>query len=159
MRADLVGVVGNFDSVLDLRDPKDWGHRVTVSDVAVKWVWSRGGVFWGEIVEIPAGTRWDGASRPEFVGWLVPRWGVFSLASLVHDVCFRDRPVLSDGTRMSRKHADLLFLAVMRSLSADRVAHGWKSGAQLWLADVMYRAVRWFGEAVWDRHDGEFSGA
>lgn len=148
-------ISGKFDSIPDPRRPQ---RRVTVNAIVVAWSWRPdGGDVWRtERLTIPQGFSWNGASRPDFVGWLIPQWGVFSLASLIHDYCFVSRPILSDGARISRQHTDLLFLALMTSLTAERVDAGWKAPAQVVMAKVMYRAVRWFGEPVWDRHDKEY---
>lgn len=147
-------VTGNFDSI----PVGDGEHWTTKAALAIRWEWRADGrLGWlSEELRIPAGYRWDGASRPDFVGWLIPRGGVFLLASLAHDYCFKERPALSDGVRISRQHTDLLFLALMRVLAAERVDTGWKARAQVLMAEVMWRAVRWFGELVWDAHDKEY---
>lgn len=147
-----VSWTGKFDSIVD---PKRPHRRVTVNAIWVKWQWRPDGSMpWrDEILFIPANTSWDGTSRPSIVGWLVPRWGVFSLASLIHDFCFVTGPFLTDGSRITRKHTDMLFLEVMRELAKARVDQGWKAPAQLALADVMYTAVRWFGPATWNKHE------
>ncbi|MBK8189042.1 MAG: DUF1353 domain-containing protein [Vampirovibrionales bacterium] len=156
MRLRNVRIEGDFDSI---PIPGDDEHRLTARAVWIAWEWRTDGddAWRSERLMIPDHTRWDGASRPGIVGWLVPRWGVFSAASLGHDYAFRHRPFLSNGQRISRKHTDLLFLALMRRLASERVTGGWKAAAQLWLAEVMYRAVRWFGESTWDKHDAEFA--
>ena len=149
-----VSVAGNFDSI----PVGDGEHWTTKAAVSVVWEWRADGrLAWlTEELRIPAGSRWDGASRPNFVGWLIPRGGVFLLASCVHDYCFKNRPELSDGMRISRQHADMLYLALMEMLAAERVNSGWKARAQVAMARVMWRAVRWFGEPVWDTHDEEY---
>ncbi len=148
-----VTVEGKFDSI----PAGDGEHWTTARPITLRWEWrADGGLGWvSERLFIADGYRWDGASRPDFVGWLIPRGGVFLLASLVHDFCFVQRPFLSDGKRISRKLTDMLFLSLMDGLAAERVS-GWKAPAQVQMAKVMYRAVRWFGEPVWDKHDGEF---
>lgn len=155
-------VIGNFDSL----PVGDGGHWTTKAALAIRWEWRADGrLGWlSEELRIPAGYRWDGASRPDFVGWLIPRGGVFLLASLVHDYCFKERPLLlgdprQPPSRISRQHTDMLFLALMRMLAAERVHTGWKARAQVVMASVMWRAVRWFGEPVWDAHDKEYRGS
>ncbi len=159
MRICNVSIIGRFDSVPDPSDLSDPSHRVLVSDIEVRWLWraARRDPWLAESLSLYAGTRWDGASRPDFTGWLVPRWGVFSAASLVHDICFGSRPMLSNKERISRKHADMLYLHLMRELAEGRVESGMKELTQLWLAEAMYSAVRWFGAPVWDKHDEEFA--
>ena len=157
MEIGAANIFGDFQSEPDPRDRADKGHRVTIHAVTLHWTWRTDGddPWRPELLFIPNRTRWDGASRPDFVGWVVPRFGVFSLASLVHDVCFETRPFLSNGLRISRKHTDALFFAIMEKLALERVG-GWKYRPQLRLAKVMHKAVRLFGETTWDRHDEEF---
>ena len=152
MKIVSVSVAGKFDTTR----ASDGEHWENVRDVWVYWTWEDGGYSHQEMRLIPRGFRWDGASRPDWIGWLIPRGGVFLLASAVHDDAFKERFFLSDGTRISRKHADMLFLELMRYLAAERVTDGWKAHAQIVLAETMYRAVRLFGEPVWDNHDSEF---
>ncbi len=156
MRIRNIEIVGKFDSAAD---PHKSGNRVNVNPVSIKWQWRPDGDMpWrDETLFLAEGRSWDGASRPDFVGWLVPRWGVFSLASVAHDECCGNRPFLSGGERISRKLTDLLYLELMRVLADQRVSGGWKAPAQIALAEVCYRAVRWLGEATWSRHNKEFS--
>jgi len=157
MEIGVVNISGDFQSEPDPRYPEDRDHRISLNAVSVHWTWRYDGdePWHFELLFIPDRTRWDGASRPDFVGWIVPRFGVFSLASLVHDVCFETRPFLSTGFRISRKHTDALFFAIMEELAEKRVG-GWKYSSQLLLAKVMHKAVRLFGEATWDNHDPEY---
>lgn len=152
MKITLVSTAGQFDTQR-VRDDEHWEN---VRDVWVYWTWEEDGRQHHEMQLLDRGFRWDGASRPNWIGWLVPRGGVFLLASGIHDLAFKTRFYLADRTRIGRKHADMLYLALMRHLAEQRVTSGWKRPAQVWLAEVMYRAVRLFGEPVWDRHDPEF---
>ena len=152
MKITSVSAAGKFDTIR-VRDDEHWENA---RDVWVHWTWSDDAGEYREMQLLERGFQWDGASRPDCVGWLVPRGGVFLLASAIHDLAFKERFELADGTRIARKHADLLFLALMRYLADERVTNGWKAHAQIVLAEAMYRAVRWFGEPVWDRHDSEF---
>ena len=152
MRIIGVSVGGKFDTQR-VRDDEHWEN---VRDVWVYWIWEENGHQYREMQLLEKGFRWDGASRPNWTGWLVPRGGVFLLASAIHDMAFKERFKLADGSRITRKHADLLYLALMRHLAGQRVTSGWKEPAQVWLAGAMYRAVRVFGEPVWDKHDPEF---
>ncbi len=157
MRLRNIIVHGNFQSEWDTDNPD---NRVLVHDVAITWEHRPDGAFaWdSERLDIAAGYSWDGASRPSIVGWAVPRWGVFSVASLVHDFCFGERPFLASGDRISRKMTDELYLEIMNAEAKRRVDSGWKAPVQIRLAEVMYRAVRWFGAPVWNKHDVEFRG-
>ncbi len=145
-------VEGKFDSLPILGDP---GHRRLATDIAVEWEARYDGdrPWRKERAEGKSGEKWDGNSRPDFIGWLIPRWGVNSLASFFHDQFFGDGHVLSDGTQITRKEADLVFLEAMKYSAAERVNVGWKAPAQLFMADVMYNSVTWFGGGMWNAHD------
>ena len=148
-----VKVVGKFDTER-VRDREHWRN---IRDIQLYWSWrDNEGFIHEETVILEAGFIWDGASRPNFIGWLIPRGGVFLLASGIHDLAFKTRFFLSTGKRISRQHADLLFLALMHYQADRRVNHGWKEPAQIVMAEVMYWSVRQFGEPVWDKHDSEF---
>lgn len=174
MQIEIVSVVGRFDTAPDPRRPTDKQHRIIVNDVEITAQYRRSSdaawiVF---VVELAAGMSYDGSSRPELVGFLIPRFGIFSLAAGAHDKLFEGRDELPDGTRIDRKMTDLLFLRLMEWLAVQRigwnppagwlakvkwfVTGGWKYPAQLLMARVMYRAVRQFGGMVWNKHDPEF---
>jgi uncharacterized protein DUF1353 len=153
MNITLISISGDFQSVPDPSDPTDSTHRVLLNDIGLDWWWREHNAdpWRHERLDFYAGTRWDGASRPWLVGWLIKRWGLFSPATLPHDICFGSRPRLSDGTRITRQHVDLLFLGIMQWLSATK-GTSW----DLTLAKVMFRVVRLFGAGTWNKHDAEF---
>lgn len=88
---------------------------------------------WGEII-VPAGTRSDLASVPRFFWRVLPPFGQYSRAAIVHDhLCELGRHG-HPHNGMSSKAAHKVFRDAMKDLDVP----GWKRG-------VMYRAVKWFG--------------
>lgn len=149
---------------MDVRNPRIYGtfalvdagkdHRRTVSMVSFVFDWrDDGDEDWiGEAIVVPGNFRYDGSSRPAVVGWFIPRWGFSSEASCVHDFCFKTRPALKSGARISRKLTDEVFFAYLKWRAGSAASTQYK----IRLAELMYRAVRWFGEPTWDKHDEEF---
>nr|WP_290447174.1 DUF1353 domain-containing protein [Pseudomonas sp. 21LCFQ010] len=82
--------------------------------------------FWGELprlgkvwVTVPAGYLTDGASVPRVVWSLVPPWGAYGQAAVVHDLLCEYLVVMTDAgdqVRITRAEADLLFLEAMTVL-------------------------------------------
>lgn len=87
----------------------------------------------GPIV-VPQGFRTDLASTPRTVWRMMPRWGPWSGAAIVHDFLYRTKPPGID-----RWKADRILYELMK---ADGVVYG--------DARVIYRAVREFGQLAWD---------
>lgn len=86
------------------------------------------------VVRATVGFLWDGASVPRQFWDLIPPWGAYSGAALIHDWLYATKP---DGVR--RADADAVFRDLMR---ADHVP------AQQ--AEIMYHAVRKFGGSAWN---------
>ena len=78
---------------------------------------------------VPAGFRTDFATVPRLVVWLVPRFGAYTLAAILHDwLC-------SDGIRsgaVTSREADGIFRRVMR-----------ESGVPVLRRWLMWAGVRW----------------
>jgi hypothetical protein len=78
---------------------------------------------------VPAGFRTDFASVPRVVTWLVPRFGAYTLAAILHDW------LVTTGIRtgvVSAREADGLFRRVMR-----------ESGVPVLRRWLMWAGVRW----------------
>jgi hypothetical protein len=79
---------------------------------------------------VPIGFRWDGASTPRFAHSILPRWGDYSGAALIHDYMYSKQCTeVSD-----RKYADKVFLNNMK-----------EDGVSYLRRYAMYYAVRLFG--------------
>ena len=81
----------------------------------------------GHEFSVPAGFITDFASTPRIVWWLIPPFGLYLRASVLHDWLY------ANGT-ISRARADAIFLEGMKAL-----------GVSAWKRWVMYLAVRGFG--------------
>ena len=85
----------------------------------------------GETITVPLGFRTDFASVPPIFRFLVPRWGKYGKAAIVHDFCYWKQ-------QYPRERADEIFREAM---GVSEVAR--------WRIFVMYRAVRLFGGRSW----------
>jgi len=81
-----------------------------------------------QAIKVPAGFVTDFASVPRAFWWLLPPWGRYGKAAVVHDFCYREGCY-------SRKKCDRIFLEGMQVL-----------GVPWWKRSVMYWAVRLFGK-------------
>ena len=89
------------------------------------------GLGYGEF-RVPAGFHTDGASTPRAVWSIVPPFGRYLEAAVVHDYFYRNR------TSLTRKAADRLFINMMEH-----------AGVPWWKRKSMYFAVRAFGRSSW----------
>lgn len=91
----------------------------------------------GEKITVPKGFITDGASVPSFLwGWpfdLSP-WGPYAKAAVLHDWLYAEQA-------LTKLEADNTFLEAMEAL-----------GISEFKRNVMFKAVRWFGQAAWDEH-------
>lgn len=81
----------------------------------------------GEEIVVPAGATSDGASTPKLMWNLIPPFGVYWKAAVLHDFLYRctDRP---------RPECDRLLLEAMESLNVETLER-----------DAIYEGVREFG--------------
>lgn len=82
-------------------------------------------------ITVPTGFVTDFASTPPPIWWLIPPWGKYGKAAVVHDYLYMVK------TR-TRKQADVIFREAMVVL-----------GVPEWQVFVMYWAVRLFGWPAW----------
>ena len=97
----------------------------------------------GQVVCIPAGFEWDGATGPNAVLRLVlglNRFGEHDQATAEHDFVYERKGKLPDGVVITRNQSDQLF---RDRLSGIR----WK-GIRLKIA---HRGVRFFGFFYWNQ--------
>ena len=101
----------------------------------------------GQVIEVPVGFRTDGASIPRLLQGLLPAWGRWSRAAIIHDYLCRaiddERPVLAYDWRVSpygygiapvigtRRQADAIFHEALIVCGVSRP-----------LAFIMWLAVR-----------------
>lgn len=88
----------------------------------------------GGVIEVPEGFETDFASVPRFFWRIVPPWGKYSPAAVVHDYLY------STG-EAPRDIIDQIFLDLMGEL-----------GVKGWKREAMYWAVRTFGGWAWKKH-------
>lgn len=86
-----------------------------------------------DVITIPAGFRFDGASVPRALWWAVPPTGPYLAAAMLHDWCYEFESWISN---MPRADADGLFRRVM--------GHELLPGVVVpeWLRWAMYGGVR-----------------
>jgi len=85
-------------------------------------------------ITVPKGFKTDFASVPRFFWRILPPWGKYSEAAVVHDFLY------SIGS-MTRLLADKEFKYLMMRI-----------GVSWWKRNVMYLAVRMFGYIAWKMH-------
>lgn len=88
----------------------------------------------GKSIDVPLGFKTDFASVPRLLWALIPRWGKYGNAAVIHDYSYWDQ-------MFSRKEADLVFREGMEVLQVP-----------LWQIVLIYYAVRWFGWWAWYRN-------
>jgi hypothetical protein len=86
------------------------------------------------LITVPEGFVTDYASIPKELQNILPAWGLYGAAACLHDLEYWTQ-------RLTREQAD----AVLREAS---MALGVDEG----LVDVIYHAVRTFGESAWQRN-------
>lgn len=92
----------------------------------------------GEFITVPKGFKYDGASTPKILWWILPRDGVHRAAALIHDYLYEFEGNMPDGQAFSRKQADTIFYKMLKDY-----------GVASWRAAVAYRAVRVAGYFFW----------
>ena len=87
-----------------------------------------------EIVSVSPGFKTDFASVPRLLWIIIPPWGNYGKAAVIHDYCYSKR-------LYSRLRSDEIFLEAMEVL---KVPH--------WKRKLMYYFVRLYGWSAWKRH-------
>lgn len=126
--------------------PLDTRYDAEASDTlgADHWRVVRSFRFWGELprlgrvwVTVPAGYLSDGASVPRMVWWLLPPWGAYGQAAVVHDLLCEYLQVLTDSGEpadITRAECDQLFAEAMAVLAVPRL-----KGITLYAGVSLYR--------------------
>lgn len=86
----------------------------------------------GEIITVPIGAQTDGASIPREAWDLLPPFGLYWMAAVVHDYLYR-------CTKRTRFECDLVLLEAMRALRVPELT-----------ARTIYNAVDQFGQRAFD---------
>lgn len=94
----------------------------------------------GDIINIPAGFRWDGSSTPRLFWNIVPPEGDFELGALIHDYLYENKKNFS----YSRKFVDKEMLLWSKQVSGTN-----KTSIRNIDNYIRYYAVRIFGGLVW----------
>jgi hypothetical protein len=86
----------------------------------------------GEWVNVPDGYLTDGASVPRIFWSIIPPWGAYGQAAVVHDILCEYLSITKDGLpmRITRARCDEILLEAMIAL-----------GVPAWKRQVIYRAV------------------
>jgi len=85
----------------------------------------------GEVIDVPVGFKTDFASVPRIFWAILPRWGRYGNAAVIHDYCYWDQTY-------SRKTSDRIFLEAMGVLGVPAIQK-----------NILYGVVRWFGWGAW----------
>lgn len=88
------------------------------------------------IITVPRGFNTDFASVPRVLWWLLPKWGKYGNAAVLHDYLYAEQKV--DGKAIVREEADNIFREAMKSLHVP-----------YWQEFILYWGVRLFGWLVW----------
>lgn len=89
---------------------------------------------------VPAGFLTDGASVPRPFWWLIPPWGNYGQASVLHDILCETGTMFRDELpyEITRKEADYIFLDAMKA-----------AGVNWFIRNTMFYGVRGWGMLGW----------
>ncbi|KKM07440.1 hypothetical protein LCGC14_1733860 [marine sediment metagenome] len=95
-----------------------------------------------ELIRVPKGFITDFASVPKAFWSIIPPYGKYTKAAVLHDYLYKYHGFVSGNQTISytRKEADQLFLKAMEVLGVGRIKR--------W---IMYQAVRRFGAKAWNK--------
>jgi len=124
-----------FSAELDLRfdvQSANW-------QVLTPFTYAVGSLDSGIIVVVEKGFMTDGASVPRPFWNIIPPWGQYGQAAVVHDRMYTDLYVVHNGVRetITHKRADEIFLEAMGVL-----------GVPAWKRYSMFYALRLFGTLI-----------
>lgn len=90
----------------------------------------------GDWVNVPAGYLTDGASVPRLFWSLIPPWGIYGQAAVVHDIMCEYLSITKEGTpfRVSRKVCDDILLQAMEVIGVP-----WLTRQAIHKAVALYR--------------------
>lgn len=86
----------------------------------------------GEVIIVPVGATTDGASTPKVIWNIIPPFGTYWLAAVLHDYLYR-------VTKRLKNECDSLLLEAMESMGVDLV-----------LREAIYEGVHFGGQVSFD---------
>jgi hypothetical protein len=90
-------------------------------------------------VTVPPRFVWDGASVPRVLWNIIPPWGSYSGAALVHDWLYRTRTSCASSTKtITKEEADRVFYELMLE-DGVRKSRAWA----MWQAVALWGGVAW----------------
>ncbi len=113
--------------VSPLPDGRNW-------KIILPFIYHVGSEHSRKVIKVPKNFVTDFASTPPAIWWLIPPWGRYGKAAVLHDYLYKTH-------KCSRKQADDIFLEAMEVL-----------GVEKWRRFLMYRAVRIFGFLAWHKN-------
>lgn len=124
--------------------PFEYPYATLTQVSHIRWRLERSMVYWGnyESFTVPKGFSTDLASVPRLAAWLIPRYGVYTPAAILHDyLCIEAR---KPEPIVSRADADGLFRRCLRELGVS-VPRRWMMWAAVRAASAMSgaRGVDW----------------
>lgn len=101
-----------------------------------------GGLGTGRFIEVPVGFLTDGASIPRLLWWLLPTWGVYSRAAVVHDYLY-DRIEAEKPNQYAPNFqaANDIFLEAMKVCGVP-----WLLRHLMWLAVSLFGGIKFIRE-------------
>lgn len=90
--------------------------------VAEAFIYYIGSMHSGRYVLIPKGYLTDGASVPRPLWWLIPPWGKYGAAVIVHDFLCETLTIIVDGkpVRITREEADHILKEALDVLGVNK---------------------------------------
>ena len=95
----------------------------------------------GEVITAPAGMLTDLASIPRVAWDLLPPFGKYTGAAIIHDFLYQNQPC-------TREEADGILAEAMDVEGVEHVVR-----------EMIYQAVRIGGQEAWDKHAAQASGS
>lgn len=88
----------------------------------------------GNSIHVPIGFKTDFTSVPRMLWSVLPQWGRYGNAAVIHDYCYWEQS-------HSKRESDAIFLEAMSVLEVPKYKR-----------TLMYYAVRWFGGFSWRKN-------
>lgn len=106
----------------------------------------------GSYVTVPRGYLTDGASVPRIAWSIIPPWGPYGAAAIVHDILCEYLTVIYNGmpTKISRERADEILAEAMEVLGVSKRERNLISDAV-----NIYRRTKRIDDVVWHKDKAE----